>query len=637
MLVREFGVVRFRNVLDSGAIPVEEDVTCLVGKNESGKTALLQALERLNPARPATFELESQYPRWRMVADRKSGEADKVKPITAKFEFEDDDREAIEELVGPGVVKADTVEVSRSYEGTRYTTVAPDEGKAVANLIKSVGVSAATKKLLDDVSSFEALTASIEAATASTDPPSEKSAEELTELQTAITELLGGTTLTKTLINFIVGRLPRLFYFSDYSVLPGRIDLREIAESEPPASSGLQTAWALLQLAGTDTSRLAEETYELRKAELEAVSNELTRQVFEYWTQNTELSVEIDIDKETEQLPTGQTAVARYLDVRVKDQRHGYTGNFGERSSGFQWFFSFLAAFSEFESQGGRVIVLLDEPALTLHARAQQDFLRFINERLAPTHQVIYTTHSPFMVETARLERARIVEDKGPATGAQVTTEVLATDRDSLFPLQAALGYDIAQNLFVGPDNLLVEGTSDFTYLTVISDHLKSEGRTHLSERWRILPCGGAQNIPAFVALLGSHLEVSVLIDSGTQGAQRLTELGRRGLLDPSRLVTIGEITGARNADIEDVFEIDDYLAIFNVAMKGSIAAADLPPGDRIVKRIAEKIGSDFEHGDPADYFLRNRDDLLAQLSSATLDRFEKLIERMNQTLPPSS
>jgi predicted ATP-dependent endonuclease of OLD family len=119
----------------------------------------------------------------------------------------------------------------------------------------------------------------------------------------------------------------------------------------------------------------------------------------------------------------------------------------------------------------GRVVVLLDEPALTLHARAQQDFLRFINERLSPKHQVIYTTHSPFMVETGHLERARIVEDKGPDRGAEVTTEVLATDRDSLFPLQAALGYDIAQNLFVGPNNLLVEGTSDFTYLTLISDH----------------------------------------------------------------------------------------------------------------------------------------------------------------------
>jgi hypothetical protein len=214
-----------------------------------------------------------------------------------------------------------------------------------------------------------------------------------------------------------------------------------------------------------------------------------------------------------------------------------------------------------------------------------------------------------------------------------VTTEVLATDRDSLFPLQAALGYDIAQNLFVGPNNLLVEGTSDFTYLTLISDHLKKEGRTNLDERWRILPCGGVQNIPTFVALLGSHLDVSVLIDSGTQGAQRLTELGKRGLLDPARMVAVGQITGAKNADIEDVFTIDDYLTIFNAAMGESLSESDLPPGDRIVRRLTELRG-DFEHGDPADYFLRHRDELLPKLSSATLENFERLIEQLNNTLP---
>ena len=95
--------------------------------------------------------------------------------------------------------------------------------------------------------------------------------------------------------------------------------------------------------------------------------------------------------------------------------------------------------------------MLLDEPALTLHGRAQADFLRFINERLAPDSPVLYTTHSPFMVEAGRLERVRIVEDSGPPTGATATTEVMVADADSLFPLQAALGYDIAQSLFIGP------------------------------------------------------------------------------------------------------------------------------------------------------------------------------------------
>jgi hypothetical protein len=62
-----------------------------------------------------------------------------------------------------------------------------------------------------------------------------------------------------------------------------------------------------------------------------------------------------------------------------------------------------------------------------------------------------------------------------------------------------------------------------------------------------------------------------------------------------------------------------------------SLTAADLPPGDRIVRRIAEKTGQDFDHGDPADYLLRHRDVVAPKLSMSTLDRFEKLIDRSTQ------
>lgn len=632
MLLREFSVVRFRNVVKSGPIPVADDVTCLVGKNESGKTALLHALEGLNSARGAKFDLHDQYPRWLLTRDRKSGVADDTRPISAVFELEEGEKAQLEERFGVGVIKDPKVVVTSDYEGGRGVAVEADEGKAVSALLKNTGTSNATKKALGKTDSFEALREAIHEALES-DEVTENVTEKLNALVGAVAELLGDRDFGTVLRGAVVELLPTFFYFSDYSILPGRIDLREIAGADSPGKTGLQTAWALLKLAGTDTARLAEEDYEVRTAELEAVSIDLSDQVFEYWTQNTDLKVVIDVDKVTEQTPRGQTAVARYLDVRVRDDRHGFTGNFGQRSSGFQWFFSFLAAFSEFEGHPERVVVLLDEPALTLHGRAQQDFLRFINERLAPTHQVIYTTHSAFMVETDRLERVRIVEDKGPKEGAKVSTEVLATDQDSLFPLQAALGYDIAQSLFIGPFNVLLEGTSDFTYITVISDHLKSLKQTHLDPRWRLLPAGGAQNIPAFVALLGGHLEVTVLIDSGTKGAQRLTELGRRGLLDPKRLITIGEITATNNADIEDLFEVDDYISLYNAALRKKLKAAELPPGDRIVRRVAEKAG-EFEHGDPADYLLRHRDEVLPGLAAGTLDGFERLIERINSTLP---
>ena len=221
--------------------------------------------------------------------------------------------------------------------------------------------------------------------------------------------------------------------------------------------------------------QLQDDDYELRRGELDAVQIDLTKQVFKYWKQNPDLNVTIDVDKETVSQPNGQTAVARFLEIRLSDQRTGYSNNFSQRSSGFQWFFSFLAAFSEFDRQDAPV-VLLDEPALTLHGRAQADFLRFINERLAPDSPVLYTTHSPFMVEAGRLERVRIVEDPGPPKGATATTEVLVADTDTLFPLQAALGYDIAQSLFIGPNNLVVEGTSDFIYLTIMSQLWRSKG-----------------------------------------------------------------------------------------------------------------------------------------------------------------
>lgn len=108
----------------------------------------------------------------------------------------------------------------------------------------------------------------------------------------------------------------------------------------------------------------------------------------------------------------------RLVETRV--HRHLLSLPFDQRSTGFRWFFSFLAAFSEFEHSSNPVIILLDEPGLGLHARAQKDFLRFIEERLSVRCQVAYSTHSPFMIQPDHLERARLVEDKGRESGSRI-------------------------------------------------------------------------------------------------------------------------------------------------------------------------------------------------------------------------
>jgi hypothetical protein len=146
--------------------------------------------------------------------------------------------------------------------------------------------------------------------------------------------------------------------------------------------------------------------------------------------------------------------------------------------------------------------------------KAQGDLLRYIEEQL-PAHQVIYTTHSQFMVDPAKFDRVRIVEDKSMdatgelakgQTGTKVHTDVLEVSSGGLFPWQGALGYEISQTLFVGPNSLIVEGVSDHLYIHPLSALLQRKGREGLNKAWTVTPVGGAEKVSTFVSCWGCHI-----------------------------------------------------------------------------------------------------------------------------------
>ncbi len=95
----------------------------------------------------------------------------------------------------------------------------------------------------------------------------------------------------------------------------------------------------------------------------------------------------------------------------------------------------------------GSVILLLDEPGLTLHGTAQKDLLRYFAEQIAPNHQLIYTTHSPFMVPADDLASVRTVEDvvtrdtrdRKQSRGTKIRPDVLTTDPQTNFPIFGAM------------------------------------------------------------------------------------------------------------------------------------------------------------------------------------------------------
>jgi len=276
--------------------------------------------------------------------------------------------------------------------------------------------------------------------------------------------------------------LPKFLYFDDYKLLEGKVNLQTLQQRQAnkQLSDADETALGLLELAGTTLPELmSDEGYETGKANLEAIGLDITRRIFEFWKQNQELDVEFDVKADAKDTPPFNTGANLY--IRIKNRRHGVTVPFGQRSKGFIWFFSFLVWFDAVRTLANtddKLVLLLDEPGLSLHAMAQADFLAYIRD-LSAEHQIIYTTHSPFMVDSARLDEVRVVEDR-LKEGTKISEDLAGSSDESLFPLQAALGYSIAQNLFIANKNVLVEGPADLVLLQHMSGLLEQVGKQGL-------------------------------------------------------------------------------------------------------------------------------------------------------------
>lgn len=651
MRLVSYRVREFQSVIDSGAIPVD-DITCMVGKNEAGKTSVLKALYRLNPIRQADgeFSIVDDYPRMDAVdyeADVAAGKRAHTTVISAEFALEDAEVEAVEDVLGPGFLKTRTLTLSKTYANKRVFKLQTDDGAAVKHLCRNLGREL-KQRALKAQSAAELLTI-VEPAVGS-DPAAAPLAELLRKM--------AAQPFSSHAYNEILQPyLPKFLYFDEYYQMRGcenieRLQQRVASKTlEPPDEPML----GLIELAGLRLEQLINpsRTQEL-KNRLEAAGNKLTQRILDYWSQNKHLQMRFDVRPAAPQDPSEMRSGTNIWG-EVYDQRHCVSTSLGTRSRGFVWFFSFIAWHSQVQRSGERVILLLDEPGLTLHARAQADLLRFFEEELKPNHQVLYSTHSPFMVDAAHFERVRIVQDRSIESngdlprgeqGSKVLSDVFAASDDSLWPLQGALGYDLHQTLFVGPCTLVVEGAADLLYLQAMSALLEREGRTALDDRWTITPAGGSSKVPTFVALLGAQkgLTIATLLDMQASDAQRIEDLYKQKLLAKKNVVTFAEFTGGGEADIEDMLGVELFVTVVNSEyakdLIAPLGAASLPPGKRVLTRVEKQLEAQplrqgkFSHYRPARYFAEYAERLRPSMAPEMLDRFDALFTRLNGLLP---
>ena len=635
-------VTNYRSIDDSGWVSLDK-VTCLVGKNESGKTAFLQALRRLNPVGGANGNFDiMDYPRKGYVRYKRRHNDDPATVIQAELELTQQEMNELESRFGPGVLRSPKVIASKNYKNQRSWEVDIDEEAAVRHVIESANLPEEIQAYVGSVSQWDDLHSRLQ----SLDNKPEAVQNLLSETGRFSTDLR-----QQIVLEHLERYLPEFVYFDNYSTMRGRISIQDIKERrfEPDEIDDAdRTFLALLSLVGADLDDLEQQTsYEYLKAELESASIGISDEIFEFWKQNTQLRVEFDLSAANPNDPPPLNA-GPILHVRIWNDRHRVSVPFDERSKGFVWFFSFLVYFSEIEEMQKRdMVLLLDEPGLNLHAMAQYDFLRFIDQRLAPKNQVVYTTHSPFMIDLNKLPSVRTVEDMDNY-GTVITDDVLQNSSETVFPLQTALGYQLAETLFLAPHCLLVNSPSDLIYLQVLGEFCAADGRAKLDPRWVIIPVGRAENLPAFISLLGdNYTSLAVLMDVTPASKAHIESINdilvsRDSGRSPVKWV---EVTRVRDADIEDLLDPGFYLKLVNESYKNELPhPITLRSISERNPRIAERVKGFFSANDiaggafdtyrPAAYFLQNHGTLRGEINETTIENVAALFERINSLLP---
>jgi energy-coupling factor transporter ATP-binding protein EcfA2 len=329
---------------------------------------------------------------------------------------------------------------------------------------------------------------------------------------------------------FVNEKLPYFVLFSSFDdEFPSSVKVTEIADNE----------WAkdLEEVSDFKIEDITSSNSQKQINHQEVVNAQFTEKFEKYWSQD---KIKLQIKKNGE-------------DVNFWIMENGVHYFPSQRSQGQRWYLSFYVKIVARISEGKPNVILIDEPGLYLHAKAQKDLLKVLSEH-SSSFPILFSTHSPYLIEDENLECVRLVEkgEKGSSILGKVHAHVKA-DKETLTPILTAIGLGINDSIlsFDKKENIVVEGPEDVFYLQAYK--LLAQDST----QYNFMNGGGAPNMGKIGAILeGWGANVYYLYDNDKGKKDGEKKLKKTWKVMPE---VIKAVTSEEGCTVADILSISDF------------------------------------------------------------------------------
>lgn len=348
---------------------------------------------------------------------------------------------------------------------------------------------------------------------------------------------------------------PQIILFNDFTtLLPDKFLIEDLDKKD---TEGFEAVKNLEKLLKTDYSKIAQKNISQKNSSTETESNQLSANFQKDWQQKIYGSNKVNIKFFIENNDTGKKEISFY--VETKDNEFLAPRR---RSQGMIWFLSLWLELKAKENEDS-LILLFDEPGIHLHIKANKDMLKVFHRLNEKEHQIIYSTHSPSLIETDKLHNIGLVinnEKQGTLVEGLTTSKINTENKkDALYPIAEAMGLEPLKDFSVlKKQNVLLEGLSDYWYLKGMSKLLD------IKPNYEFIPGIGVKGNKIFHLIsfcIGYGLEWVLVMDNGVipnQVKEELTGNLFAGDKDESekkiRLLSEGEI--------ENIFDVKDLILV---------------------------------------------------------------------------